>query len=106
MSGGSYDYLCLKEPDDFVSGRLDRLLEAMANRLLELRYEDAAKATQEFLLTVQQCRFRLRAGIGNLAAVWRAVEWLDSNDWSEDAVTKTIEQWRTRTRKPPAAPKS
>jgi len=93
MSGGSYDYLCFKQADDLF--QMEEKLQAMADRLAALGYaEDAAKETTSVLLQVRQARVRLQARIERLQHVWRAVEWWDSGDTSEDAVKEALEDYR------------
>lgn len=77
MSGGSYDYLCLR-----VHALEDQrgMLENMAMRLEGLPYAaEAAVQTRRVLRLVDTS-----TGLADsLTDVWRAVEWWDSNDSSE-----------------------
>lgn len=92
MSGGSYNYLCHRD----ATGLLESLgqIEAMADRLSELGFADAARETHEVRLTVLQSRARLDAMIDRLRDVWHAVEWLDSCDWGLDAVLRYVHAYR------------
>ena len=98
MSGGSYNYLCcclgegalelLKQQDD---------VQAMYERLCGLEYAQlAAEETKSILAeleqlkqTMDQLTLRARHKI-NLAKVWKAVEWWDSCDYSEQEVRAAI----------------
>lgn len=74
MSGGSYDYLSLKEqpPND--------LLERMAKRLHDLRYADLARVTRGVRQPEAGPRIR---------RAWRLVEMYDSSEI--DLATLTTE---------------
>ena len=94
MSGGSYDYLCW-------ASELDQLLEKqhhlsdMAERLAGLGYaDDAATETTHLLLAMRQWRIRAAAHVDRLTDVWKAVEWWDSADWSEDRVHEALTKYR------------
>lgn len=45
MSGGSFNYLCYKEVDDFVNSQDD--LERMRDALIQYGYEDIANKKYE-----------------------------------------------------------
>ena len=93
MSGGSYDYLCLKDSDTLLE--MKHQIEAMSARLAGLGYaEDAALETEDVLLTVRQFENRMQARIDRLRDVWRAVEWWDSGDSGEDSVKAALEEYR------------
>lgn len=98
MSGGSYEYLCwvdhhspLLEKLATMTGQLDE----MSTRLAGLGYApDAAAETEELLLLMRQWENRARARIERLADVWKAVEWWDSADWSEERVHEALAKYR------------
>ncbi len=93
MSGGSWDYLYWKGPDELVSST--ESLQKMADRLTELDYaHDAASETQELVLIIKQFRNRAGAMRRRLSNVWQAVEWLDSGDWEEGAVKDRLTHYR------------
>jgi len=96
MSGGSFDYLCHKELDYFMC--TERGLDEMICALAELGYaEDAAVATQQFLLDLRKAKVRLEASLSDLQPVWKAIEWWKSCDTSEDAFKKALAKWRGET---------
>lgn len=94
MSGGSYDYLCwARELDDLLTK--EHHLEAMADRLAALGYaEDAARETQELLVQLRQWRIRAQVKVDRLEPVWKAIEWRDSGDWSEDSIRQAVVEYR------------
>lgn len=93
MSGGSYDYIAYKDPDDLFDH--ERMIEHMADRLAGLGYaEDAARETHELLLLLRQARIRLKTRHDRLSPVWHAVEWWDSQDSGERAVIDALAEYR------------
>ena len=93
MSGGSYNYLCFADADEILN-KLG-VLEEMSDRLAGLGYaDDAAEETQMLALQIRHIRNRLNASVKRLKSVWRAVEWWDSSDSSEDGVKAALEKYR------------
>ena len=93
MSGGSYEYLCFKEADDLMNAQ--RTIQAMADRLAGLGYaEDAALETTDLLLVIRQATVAIEARKRRLERVWRAVEWWDSCDSSEEDVKLALADYR------------
>ena len=93
MSGGSYNYLCFRDADELVEREKD--LQEMADRLAELGYaDDAAKETQDILLTVRQFKNRIQTSIDRISDVWKAVEWTDSCDSTENSIKKALDEYR------------
>jgi hypothetical protein len=93
MSGGSYEYLCWKQPRELLAKQ--DAVQQMADRLAGLGYaRDAAKETQAFLLTLRQFENRIEAMQDRLSDVWHAVEWWDSGDSGEDGVRAALAKYR------------
>lgn len=93
MSGGSYDYLFVKDPEQLL--QMQETIQNMADRLAGLGYaKDAALETQQLLLTLRQFENRIRAIADRLSDVWKAVEWWDSNDSGEDGVIHALAEYR------------
>lgn len=93
MSGGSYEYVCFAGADELLqkTGEIQR----MADRLAGLGYAtDAARETQELLLTIRQYENRINAMQGRLSGVWRAVEWWDSGDTGEERLHDALAEYR------------
>lgn len=100
MSGGSYNYVSLKDAADLIENpNLDDTLDWMHDRLSHLGYADAAAAdTLEFRQRLGAVREFIPTLTDNnlipqfyaLQKVWRAVEWWDSNDGSEEQVREAL----------------
>lgn len=94
MSGGSHNYLCLKDDSELFYYEVLNDMENMATRLIELGFEDASKETLSLKYTIEQSMVRAQVMKDRLEDVWKAVEWLDSSDWGFDSVEKAIEKYR------------
>ncbi|CAL9597182.1 hypothetical protein [Streptomyces sp. enrichment culture] len=94
MSGGSYNYLYQAcDLEDLQARQHD--LQDMAERLAGLGYaQDAAAETEELLLLFRQWQIRAGVRIRRLEKVWKAVEWWDSADRTEDAVKAALAEYR------------
>lgn len=94
MSGGSYNYLCHTwDLDDLVSKRHD--LREMADRLSRLGYApDVAAETLNLIADLNAISVRVEVALKRLTPVWKAVEWWDSCDWSEDQVHAALATYR------------
>jgi hypothetical protein len=94
MSGGSFNYLFIKDDADLFNRSNLLEMENMATRLLELGFEDAAKETLNLKYTIQQSLIRTQVLKDRLGDVWKAVEWYDSGDSSLEKVELKIKQYR------------
>lgn len=94
MSGGSFNYLCdALDLDDILAKQND--LRDMADRLGGLGYaQDAAAETEELLVQLRQWQIRTEVRLKRLTPVWKAVEWWDSADYSEDQVHAALKTYR------------
>jgi len=92
MSGGSYDYICLSEIRDLLW--MDETISRMANRLIELGYEDLAKETLEYLHFIKRVRIKSDVMMRRLSKIWKAVEWLDSGDYGLDTAKEILNDIR------------
>jgi len=93
MSGGSYNNLYLKDLDELLNQQ--DLVQQMADDLAKLGYApDAAKETQEFLLTLRQFENRLETMKSRLEPVWEAYEFYKSGDADETRFKKILEKYR------------
>ncbi|MGN7137247.1 hypothetical protein [Streptomyces pseudogriseolus] len=94
MSGGAYNYLyeaC--DLEDLQSKQY--ALREMADRLAGLGYaQDAAAETEELLTLFNQWQVRAHVRLRRLEKVWKAVEWWDSADRTEDAVKAALAEYR------------
>ena len=99
MSGGSYNYLCNRAPEELLNVKQD--LQDMVNRLAGLDYaQDAAKDAQILLSLVNQFEERADVIQKRLYPVFGAVEWWDSNDVGEDDVKGALVEYRGSEIKP------
>lgn len=97
MSGGSFNYLFTKSPEDLI--RAETTIRAMADALDELGYaEDAAAETRRVLMLVAAYRRAMIRKLRRLEGVWQAVEYYRSGDWTEQEVLEALEAYRTRPR--------
>ncbi|NEW33866.1 hypothetical protein GV791_15025 [Nocardia cyriacigeorgica] len=94
MSGGSYDYLYRAEPDDLMRRGSD--LAAMRERLTELGLKDVAAEVRKVEAQIQAYRDAVTERMERIGDVLQAVEWFDSNDWSEDQVREAVDRYRAR----------
>jgi hypothetical protein len=78
MSGGSYNYLHVRAPDE-IRG-LKREIAAMAEALSA--YSAVAARTK----AIAEALERAAAEADALADVWHAQEWVESGDWSPASV--------------------
>lgn len=82
MSGGSYDYLFCKSPDELMNS-LDAL-ERMTDALVSLGYSEPAAETYEVIKVLKQAELRVSVSSQRLSEVWRSVEWYESGDFGEE----------------------
>lgn len=97
MSGGSYDYLFSKDARDLVEHYADGDHGAMARMIARLRTldgDDVADELVEAQLLIRAALRRVDVIVGRCAPTMKAVEWLDSCDWSEDAVAAALAEYR------------
>jgi hypothetical protein len=94
MSGGSFNYLHSKFPEDLmVSGQSD--LGDMIDALAVLGYaKDAAVESAGVLADICACQVRLEAKLRRLEGVWKAMEWWQSGDWSENVFKRALADYR------------
>jgi hypothetical protein len=98
MSGGSYDYLCYATSLDELLAKRARL-EEMFSRLSNLPEREfpgaaaAAALTKALLLHLQTWEVHAGVAIGQLAEVWKAVEWWDSCDYGPDQVAEALAEY-------------
>lgn len=92
MSGGSYNYLCWKDVPELFNSLEE--LELIRDRLIELKAEDAGAATQELVVKIKQFKTELASAKNRMEDIWKAVEWLDSCDDSEETFRQHLKKWR------------
>ncbi|MBY0552873.1 MAG: hypothetical protein K2W95_36655 [Candidatus Obscuribacterales bacterium] len=97
MSGGSYEYICNRDSQELAESYGDPLTN-MLERLLGLGYaNDAATETQGVIDDLAELRAlmaRIDRRMRPVQQVWRAMEWWDSMDSSEEGFRRALEEWR------------
>ena len=94
MSGGSYNYLCFKEPEELIGRVAD--IESMAQRLLDVGYPDVAGDMQRLAEYCKSARLRVAVLSDMLNSVMHAVEWYDSGDYGLSNLKKVLEEYRDK----------
>lgn len=100
MSGGSFNYLCHTwDLDTLIDKQGD--LEAMSQALAGLGYaKDAARETEELLVLLRQWENRATVRLDRLREVWKAMEWWQSCDYSEDTFKEALAEYRGESKEP------
>lgn len=92
MSGGAFEYLCDREPDELFE--YTRQLEEIREKLIGLGADDAAMETEECLLLMRQFLVRMGVRLKRLRPVWKAVEWWCSGDYGREKVQAALKEYR------------
>ena len=94
MSGGSFNYLYCKDAENSFQYLDD--MKRIADELTVYGYaHDAEKKTRELIAFIERTMAKIQDQMNNLHEVLEAVEFHCSGDWSEEAVQKAIERYRT-----------
>lgn len=94
MSGGSYNYLCCKEPEELLCGNNIGYLEDMCGLLLKLGYDDIARDMQRLVEYCKTAYNRMDVLSHQLNDVMHAIEWYDSGDYGLDNLKEHLENYR------------
>lgn len=94
MSGGSYNYLCNKQPDDLLSCRED--LERARDDLIHYGAGDVAGVVSEILALATVYRQSVDPRMAAIEHVLHELEWWQSNDHSEADFRKAVNEYRAR----------
>ena len=94
MSGGSYNYLCYKDPEELLSGDNIDYLEDMCELLIELGYDDIARDMQRLVEYCKTAYNRIDVLSHQLNDVMHAIEWYESGDYGLDNLKKHLEDYR------------
>lgn len=96
MSGGSYNYLCERFPEDLLHFQGGDDLTRMIARLKEIRGgEDAAADAERLRSVIIQAHVDVTRWLDRLKPVFKAVEWRDSSDWGEDQMLEYVQAYRS-----------
>lgn len=97
MSGGSFNYLSIKDSDELVE-YVDEL-KRMKKALNDIGAHDAA-GDVTIILTHCELIKRSEASMGNVmkrvSDVLQAVEWNQSGDWGKEKIDEALALYRTR----------
>lgn len=93
MSGGSYNYLCFKTPEELPQAAHE--LERMLDDAILLGYADDFAAELANLRGLMR-RYHIRAeqAMRNLELPMRSMEWWRSCDYGEDDFKRDLAKWR------------
>lgn len=92
MSGGSLNYLYVREPWDLFS-RIDDI-EKVERELIHRNYPDIAKDVRRLIEYVQTAENRIGILAAQLRDVFKAVEWNLSGDTSDKTLKEELEKYR------------
>lgn len=86
MSGGSFNYLCMRDAGELVAGANHEELQHMISELARLGppAQKATELSQEIQADIHTFAKQLQAKLDRIENVWRAMEWMRSNDWSKE----------------------
>lgn len=94
MSGGSYSYLYCKDACELFEYHHTEQLEDMADRFLELGYEDVARDFRRLVEYIKSAQIRVDVLAKQLKDLMHDIEWFDSADIGEESLAKTVEEYR------------
>lgn len=92
MSGGSYDYLYLKDEAELMNHLGD--LSDMADVLSRLGYEPEAQDMLRLYEYIKSARIRIGVLQEQLKNIMHDVEWYQSCDIGEETLRETIMKYR------------
>ena len=92
MSGGSLNYLYVREPGDLFS-RIEEL-EKVERELISHNYPDIAKDVRRLIEYIQTAENRITVLADQLRGVFKAVEWNLSGDYGDKQTKEELEKYR------------
>lgn len=93
MSGGSYDYLYCKDPEELFANVT--YIEDMADTLVKLNYLDVARDMTRLSEYIRSAYNRVSVLSEQLKPIMKAVEYYEDCDYSIEKLNETIEKHRT-----------
>lgn len=97
MSGGSFDYLCLKDADEFVLDDNVELIKKITESLQEYdNIDDVLKLTNiifDNINTMKKDIATLNENLLKIKGVWRAIEWCSDGDVAKDRIIYEIDEF-------------
>jgi hypothetical protein len=92
MSGGSYNYLCNRQPGELLDCRED--IESARHSLLALDAADVAQVLTDVLGIIGNYRPAVEAKMDSVYGVLHELEWWHSNDHSEEDFRAALAEHR------------
>lgn len=92
MSGGSFDYLYCKEPEELFN-RVG-YIEDMSEIALKLGYRDIALDLTRMAEYIKSAKIRVTVLQEQLKEVMRSIEYYESADIGEDTLKERFEEYR------------
>lgn len=96
MSGGSYNYLFMKEPYELLDYNNIDKIERLAEQFLNWGYIDVATDMQRLAEYCKSAYLRIGVLSKELSGVMEAVEWYASGDFGNTRVKEAVEEYRNR----------
>lgn len=94
MSGGSFNYLFNKEPQELMEDYNTAQLQEMGDILSSLGYDDIARDMQRLIEYIKTSYNRIAVLSDMLSDVMYAIEWKRSGDYGRDNLIKHLEAYR------------
>ena len=95
MSGGHYNYIQYKEPDELFA--LVSELEDMSDDALLLGYDDIAKDLRRLVEYIKSAKTRVEVLSSQLKEVMRGLDYYQSCDIGKESLDDIIEKYRKGT---------
>lgn len=91
MSGGSFDYVCLKEAQNIFEYK--KQLKEMVNYLRESKKNDVADEVDRLSIDIEMFERMISLRLKRMHKILRAVEWWASGDYGEKQVDEIWEKF-------------
>ena len=95
MSGGSYDYLYCKEPEEIFANAA--YIEDMAETLIKLGHLDVARDMTRLSEYIRSAYNRIDVLSQQLKPIMKAVEYYEDCDMSAETLGEEVEKYRSGT---------
>ena len=92
MSGGSYNYLYCKDPEEIFANVT--YVDDMAETLVKLGYSDVASDMTRLAEYIKSAYNRISVLSQQLKPIMKAVEYYEDCDYSEENVKAAVERYR------------
>lgn len=93
MSGGSFEYLYTKAPEDLMDKA--NWIDEMAKILIKQNYLDVAQDMERLAEYIRSAYIRIDVLSKQLRPVMKAVEYYEDGDIGDEKLKKIIEEYRT-----------